>query len=543
MFSMLRFTHLRIGQRLAIGFGLAICLMLAVTLTGDRQIGRIASHIKQMSHDFYPKTVMANTIKAQLNETARSMRNLIFMTTVDEIRGELATIDKAGKAIRVNLAQFDALDSSAEGRNLLKAVGAARARYDPVLTRFLQLVNDGQVEQARDLVLPEIAPLQHAYFDALDKLIAFQGGLMEAAGKEAGSAADTAKLVMNVLTAVAAVVAALTGLLVARSITGPLTLAMQVARRVASGDLGTRVEARGRDETGQLLAALGDMNQSLAATVNQVRTSTETISHAAHEIASGNADLSARTEAQASSLEQTASSMAELTETVRLNAESARQASTLVSSATGIATNGGAVVRQVIDTMGAIKESSHKIVDIISVIDAIAFQTNILALNAAVEAARAGEQGRGFAVVAAEVRNLAQRSAASAQQIKTLIGASVGQVDAGSRLVDAAGRSMNDIVDSVRQVSDIIGQIAAASAEQRSGIEEVNLAIAQIDDMTQRNAALVEQAAASADSMKQLAVALAEAVAVFKLAPDTPAPGARAAPPAPALPAPRLQGL
>jgi methyl-accepting chemotaxis protein len=284
--------------------------------------------------------------------------------------------------------------------------------------------------------------------------------------------------------------------------------------------LTTHVEVKSQDETGQLLQALRDMNDSLVKTVGHVRTSTESIGIASREIAVGNADLSARTEAQASSLQQTASSMEELTETVRLNADNARQANQLVSSATDVAMNGGEVVKEVVDTMGAIKESSRKIVDIIGVIDGIAFQTNILALNAAVEAARAGEQGRGFAVVASEVRSLAQRSASAAKEIKTLISDSVDKVDAGSKLVDRAGITMNEIVTSVKHVAEIMSEISAASQEQSAGIEEVNRAIAQMDDMTQRNAALVEEAAAAAESMKGQAGQLAQAVSVFKIAPE-----------------------
>jgi methyl-accepting chemotaxis protein len=306
------------------------------------------------------------------------------------------------------------------------------------------------------------------------------------------------------------------------SITRPLNEAVTIARRVAQGDLTTRIESAATDETGQLLQALKEMNDSLARTVAEVRSSTETISTASSEIASGNLDLSSRTEAQASSLEQTTSSMEELTETVKQNADNARQANTLVLSASDVALKGGQVVGQVVDTMGKIKESSRKIADIISVIDGIAFQTNILALNAAVEAARAGEQGRGFAVVATEVRNLAQRSAGAAKEIKSLIDDSVEKVDTGSRLVDEAGATMNEIVTSVKQVTDIMGEITTASQEQSSGIEQVNQAIGQMDEMTQQNAALVEQAAAAAQSMQDQAGTLSQAVSIFKISGHVP---------------------
>ena len=305
---------------------------------------------------------------------------------------------------------------------------------------------------------------------------------------------------------------------ISRRITRPLIEAVGVAQRVAAGDLTSEVKVKSKDETGQLLQALKDMNENLRKTVGEVRGGTEAIGTASAQIASGNADLSSRTEQQASSLEETASSMEELTSTVMQNAENAKQASQLAAGASEVAMKGGNVIGQVVITMSSINESSKKIVDIISVIDGIAFQTNILALNAAVEAARAGEQGRGFAVVAAEVRTLAQRSAAAAKEIKQLIGDSVHKVDNGTKLVDEAGKTMDQIVTSVKRVTDIMSEIAAASQEQSSGIEEVNQAITQMDQVTQQNAALVEEAAAAAESLKEQAQNLVQAVAVFKLA-------------------------
>ena len=305
--------------------------------------------------------------------------------------------------------------------------------------------------------------------------------------------------------------------MIGRSITRPLDEAVKLAKIVAAGDLTSRIDTHFDDEPGQLLKALKEMNDCLSRTIGEVRTGTETIASASHQIASGNLDLSSRTERQASSLQQTVSSMDELISTVRQNAENAQQANRLTLTASEVAMKGGAVVSEVVDTMRSINESSRKIVDIIGVIDGIAYQTNILALNAAVEAARAGEQGRGFAVVAGEVRSLAQRSAAAAKEIKALIGASVEKVDVGARLVDQAGTTINELVESVQRVTEIMGQITSASDEQTSGIEQINHAIAQMDDVTQQNAALVEEAAAASDAMQGQAANLAQLVSVFRL--------------------------
>ncbi|PHV07964.1 methyl-accepting chemotaxis protein [Janthinobacterium sp. BJB412] len=328
---------------------------------------------------------------------------------------------------------------------------------------------------------------------------------------------DKATMVMAATVLLTLLVGAATVVWLIRSITVPLGAAVGMAQTVAAGDLRSEVKAGGRDEIGDLMRALKLMQGNLASIVGRVRLGTDTIATATSEIATGNLDLSSRTEQQASSLEETAASMIELTTTVKQNNENAEQACKLADTASSVAQRGGAAVDQMVQTMGAINESSRKIVDIISVIDGIAFQTNILALNAAVEAARAGEQGRGFAVVASEVRNLAQRSAAAAKEIKELIGDSVLRVEAGSRLVGQAGQTMDEVVSSVQRVTAIIGEISIASGEQRDGIEQISIAISQMDSVTQQNAALVEQAAAAADALQQQAASLAEAVSVFKL--------------------------
>jgi methyl-accepting chemotaxis protein len=354
-----------------------------------------------------------------------------------------------------------------------------------------------------------------------NQLVQEETRLAQESYDNASSAFAKVVLALLVILALAIAVSGAMTYFMSRTIVRPLRHAITVAGRIAQGDLTAEITASGRDETAELLQALKDMNGSLQKIVSDVRSSAEAIDGGTSQIAAGNADLSQRTEEQASSLEETAASMEQLTGTVKQNADNARQANQLAQSASEVAVKGGSVVGQVVDTMASINASSRKIVDIISVIDGIAFQTNILALNAAVEAARAGEQGRGFAVVASEVRSLAQRSAAAAKEIKALIDDSVGKVDAGSALVGQAGQTMEEIVGSIKRVTDIMGEIAAASVEQTSGIEQINQAITQMDQVTQQNAVLVEKASAAARSMREQTGNLVEVVSVFKLDADT----------------------
>ncbi|OWQ93396.1 hypothetical protein CDN99_02640 [Roseateles aquatilis] len=367
------------------------------------------------------------------------------------------------------------------------------------------------------IVKDEYAPSVKVYLDAIGQFVAMQEQRAEAARQASLDARSALRWQAALGALVIAAVGLVTAWLLSRAIVTPMAQAVQVAEAVAAGDLRSVIQHDSRDETGQLLSALKRMNESLSGIVGQVRQSSDSIATGTGEIATGNADLSQRTEQQAANLEETAASMEQLTATVKQNAETARTATQLAQSASTVAVEGGQAVQQVVTVMRQIDESSRRITDIIGTIEGIAFQTNILALNAAVEAARAGEQGRGFAVVASEVRALAQRSAAAAKEIKTLIGDSGAKVEAGTRLAGNAGDTMGQIVDRVKQVSDLIAEISAASVEQSQGIDQVGDAISQLDQVTQQNAALVEESAAAADSLKQQAAQLNQAVAIFRL--------------------------
>jgi methyl-accepting chemotaxis protein len=426
------------------------------------------------------------------------------------------------------------LDKHADDPAIRRAIDKVRPDVDAYLKSAAQMV---------DLALSDAAAARQAqpafmvHFRKLETSMGELSELMEAHSDATRAQGDIAVGDAKLRTVLVALLAALTtvatGLLLARSITRPLGEAMVLADQVAQGRLDADIVCDEDDatETGQLKRALRSMRDNLRRIVGEVRGGTDSMATAAAEIAAGNLDLSSRTESQAGALEETASSMEELTATVRQNADNARQANQLAQSASEVAVRGGAVVGQVVQTMGAIDEASRRIVDIIGVIEGIAFQTNILALNAAVEAARAGEQGRGFAVVAGEVRNLAQRANGAAQEIKRLIGDSVKQVDLGSRLVLDAGGTMQEVVDSVRRVTDIMGEISAASREQEEGIGQVNRAITEIDAATQQNAALVEEASAAAGAMQQQAEHLRRLVGSFQLeqapVPQTPAQARR----------------
>jgi len=529
------FSNLNIGMRLALGFALAIAIQLAMSLTGIGRLSHSAGLVDRLVGDRYLKVQLTNEMRSYSNRSAQALRNAMLAPDKAGSESFLAAMAEADQAGATAAGKLQQVLVSEEAKKLFaeetQAFEAFRAKRDEVLKLF----KSGDQESAVQTLFSQAIPLQNAYFGKLDAILALQNKLMGRDGEEAAKSASDATMMMIGLLVLATVVSIVAGYLITRSVTAPLLQAVQVAETVAHGDLTADIEVRRKDEMGRLLAALKDMVSALQRTVGSVRSSTETINTAAAEISAGNLDLSRRTEQQAASLEETASSMEQLTSTVKQNADNARQANRLVVSAAGHASEGGQVVNEVVGTMGAIKDSSGRMADIIGTIDGIAFQTNILALNAAVEAARAGEQGRGFAVVASEVRNLAQRSAGAAKEIKELIDDSIAKVEAGGALVDRAGATMQQIVASVQQVADIMNEIASASQEQSAGIEQVNTAIAEMDNATQQNAALVEQAAAAARSMQEQSERLVQAVSVFRTAVGSQPRGAPVAAPAPPL--------
>jgi methyl-accepting chemotaxis protein len=511
-------SQMRIGTRLAIGF--AVVLLLAVLATSVALVNARAN--AQATRDMMEQPLAKERLVSDwyvLIYSAIARTALIARSSDEKLSDTFADVIAAStKRGGELLGKIKELLSSDEERKIYEEITELRNKYQKAKTEVMNARKAGDAAKAEQLFRDAFSPSAEAYQDRVKTFLAMQRKAIDDTAHAIDAANNRSNALLMLLAALMVGIGSVAAWFISRSITVPLKSAVDIAATVANGDLTTQFSAQqDKDEIGDLMTALRGMNDALRTVVSQVQIGTSTIATASNEIASGNMDLSQRTEEQASSLEETASSMEELTSTVRQNAENAKQANQLAQAASEVAEKGGSIVGQVVNTMGSINDSSRKIFDIISVIDGIAFQTNILALNAAVEAARAGEQGRGFAVVASEVRNLAQRSAAAAKEIKELIGNSVEQVDIGSKLVQQAGSTMDDVVASVRRVTDIMGEITSASSEQSIGIDQVNTAIGQMDSVTQQNAALVEQAAAAAASMQDQAARLAEVASSFRL--------------------------
>lgn len=510
-------SNLRIGARLYMAFAVVLTLAVLVVVVAITRLSHVAYSLTFVSEDRVPKVTRLTDITDNVNLIARELRNTLIFTDPTKIEASFQTISKAREDISATLDLLKPTIVHPDARRLLDEVIAARQQYLPEQQAVIDMIRADRRAEAVALLETRLRPAQLVYMSKLVELRDLQVELIKQSAAEGESIyAQSELLLFGLLLGMIAVGAAMAWL-ITRSITTPIAMAVNVAEKVAAGDLRVSVAVDRHDETGQLLTALKTMTDSLVRIVQTVRNSSDSIATGSSQIASGNADLSQRTEEQASALQQTAASMEQLGSTVKQNADNAHQAKQLALGASTVAVKGGEVVGQVVETMKGINSSSKKIADIISVIDGIAFQTNILALNAAVEAARAGEQGRGFAVVAGEVRNLAQRSASAAKEIKSLISDSVQRVEQGSSLVEQAGQTMQEVVDSIRRVNDIMGEISSASAEQSAGVNQVGDAVGQMDQVTQQNAALVEESAAAAESLKQQAHQLVRAVSVFKL--------------------------
>jgi methyl-accepting chemotaxis protein len=515
------FSKMRVSTRLALGFGLVILIGIGIAIYAAVQMRAMSAQLDEVANSRMLKVAQFTEVKDNLDAIARFTRNILITTDATFEAGEKKKIADLRAANTELLNKLELSTKLPKSKEYLKIINDTRGNYNKTLDRAIELDANGKQEEAAKVLSDDILPLQNVLFKAVEDSRVLQKEIAESLAKNAVQDAGSGATLMVVFGLMMLVIGSGMGWLIthdlSRSLGAEPSDLSEVAGRVADGDLSATLQVHSSDTT-SVMAAMARMQTGLVGVVSTVRMGSESVATASAEIAQGNNDLSQRTEEQASALEETAASMEELSSTVKQNADNARQANQLAQNASSVAIKGGEVVAQVVDTMKGINEASRKISDIISVIDGIAFQTNILALNAAVEAARAGEQGRGFAVVATEVRALAGRSADAAKEIKTLISNSVERVEQGTSLVDQAGATMTEVVGSIRRVTDIMGEISAASTEQSQGVSQIGEAIQQMDQVTQQNAALVEEMAAAASSLKSQAQELVSTVAVFKFA-------------------------
>jgi len=497
------FKNMKIGVRLGLGFGLVVLLMVAIAFIGITRLASLNDEIENLVKDKYPKTALANDVIGHINIIARSMRNTLIMDKQDQIEKELGRIQEARKSIKDDLDKLDQTVKSDKGKEMLKSIAEARAKYVSGQDHFLKLVGDGKREEAKTALLGEIRPLQLAYFDAVSNLIKFQGDLMDKTGQEAIEQYQSARTLMLALGGIALVLAGVIAFWVTRSITKPLGEAVNVANQLAEGDLTARIEVSSKDETGMLLASMQNMVGKLSQIITEVRGAADNLSSASEEVSATAQSMSQATSEQAASVEETSASVEQMSASINQNTENAKITDGMASKAAKEAGEGGDAVKQTVDAM-------KQIADKIGIIDDIAYQTNLLALNAAIEAARAGEHGKGFAVVAAEVRKLAERSQVAAQEIGEVAKSSVG-------LAEKAGKLLDEMVPSINKTSDLVQEITAASEEQSSGVGQINTAMAQLNQITQQNASSSEELAATAEEMSSQAEQLQQVMGFFKV--------------------------
>ncbi|CAE6969293.1 methyl-accepting chemotaxis protein [Paraburkholderia nemoris] len=514
--------NLTIKTKLIAGFGMLSVVVVVVSGLSLKALSDSTDGFSNFVHGINARADMAVQVRTAVDRRAIAARNLVLVTKPQDLEIEKADVTRAHEDVQTDLKKLNdmiasATDTSEKARSLVAEINRVEAAYGPVALNIVNLALTNKRDEAIAEMDEHCRPLLAALIRATNAYADYTRSRQEQLVSEYTAHYESQRNLLIAICLIALGLAVGACVVITRAVTGPLRFAIDVARTVSEGDLRTRITVEGRDETSKLLTALREMNERLTVTVGRVRDSSTSIAGAARQIAAGNMDLSQRTEQQAASLQETASSMEELTSTVKQNADNAQQGSMLAANASSVAQKGSEVVGQVVNTMHDISDSSTKIADITGIIEGIAFQTNILALNAAVEAARAGEQGRGFAVVASEVRSLAQRSSSAAKEIKDLIATSVDKIRDGSALAGEAGKTMTEVTQAVARVTDIMAEIAAASTEQSRGIEQVNLAITQMDNVTQQNAALVEEAAAASRSMEDQGEQLTDAVAFFQV--------------------------